>query len=80
MYGTLYFGESTVSHEYLVYKDILVDELKKYNITLLQWYSFERYFNSYDPFFYREKHDITLLDEDNKFASFLYHTFAFIKN
>lgn len=68
MHGTLYFGESSVSHEYLVYKSILVDKLSKFNIQLVSWKSFERY--------YKDSYE---LDDEYKHISFMYNTFIFKK-
>lgn len=85
MYGTLYFGEKSVSTEYLVYKDILVDHLKKYNIELVEWVSFQELFIPEIVFSNRTVlMDNTNLfysffDDDTKTSSFLYSTFVFKK-
>lgn len=85
MYGTLYFGEKSVSTEFLVYKDILVDYLKQYNIELVEWTSFEDLFRPDIVFANRislvDNHQLfsTFFDNDTKFSSFLYSTFVFKK-
>jgi mRNA (guanine-N7-)-methyltransferase len=77
MGGTLYFGESSVSKEYLVNIDILKKELENHGLELVSWRSFKDYYKRADEF--RRNEQIPTLDEDTKVASFLYHTFAFKK-
>ena len=75
MGGTLYFGESTVSHEYLVDIDILTNELKNHDIELIRWESFSKYYNHQSE--RHNKFNIPILNEDSKYASFLYNCFVF---
>ena len=66
--GTLYFGEKTISNEYLIYKDVLQDVGKKHGLELIEYESFKHY-----------NHSNVTLNEDFRQASYLYHTFAFRK-
>lgn len=72
MTGTLYFGEKTVSTEYLVYKDILVHQMKQYNLQLIVWDSFSSLYNNTSI-------NNKVLSETSKFNSFLYNFFVFKK-
>ena len=42
--GTLYFGEKMMSEEYLIIKDKLVDIAKEYNLTVVEYDSFSKYY------------------------------------
>lgn len=69
MHGTLYFGECSVSHEYLVYKDILIQTMAKYNLKLKLYSPFSTYYK-----------DAIQMNDDYKKISFLYNVFVFKKN
>lgn len=77
MGGTLYFGESCVSKEYLVDIDILKSELENQGFESISWKSFKDYYIRNDDF--RRNDQIPTLNDDTKFASFLYHSFVFKK-
>lgn len=66
--GTLYFGEKSLSTEYLIFQDTLTGIGKIYNLELIEFQSFrDKYSDAYK------------LNEDFQAASFLYYTFAFKK-
>lgn len=67
MTGTLYFGENMISHEYLVYENVLRDITSKYGLTLVEWKSFEEHYKEHD----------FLLHDDTQKASFVNNTFIF---
>lgn len=67
--GTVYFGENTVSIEYVVSPDILQQECERVGLHLIEFTPFQAY---YDDLNYG-------LDEDHKTCSFLYDTFCFKK-
>lgn len=67
MTGTLYFGENMISHEYLVYENVLRDIACKYGLVLVEWKSFEEHYKEYD----------FLLHDDTQKASFVNNTFIF---
>ena len=69
MTGTLYFGESMVSHEFLVYKDLVQYIAMNYGLKLIEWKSFSEY--HYD--------DTFNLSSASKTASFINKTFVFKK-
>lgn len=66
--GTLYFGESMLSEEYLVYTDIFTQECSKVGLKLIEYKNFEDYFN-----------ESIVLHRDTKMASFLNMSFVFQK-
>lgn len=66
--GTLYFGEKTLSTEYLVLEEALKYYGKKYNLNLVEYKCFKDYMN-----------DDFDLNSDFSEASFLNYTFAFKK-
>ena len=66
--GTLYFGEKMLSEEYLVFQDTLVKSARKFNLELVEYTNFEKY--------YVQKYD---LNATTRQASFLNGTFAFRK-
>ena len=72
MVGTLYFGEKTVSEEYLVYKDLVVETLKKYDLDLIRWEGFS---SLYDEKRFFNK----MLTDESKNTSFLYDYIVFQK-
>jgi SAM-dependent methyltransferase len=67
MTGTLYFGENMISHEYLVYENVLRDIAGKNGLVLVEWKSFEEHYKEQD----------ILLHEDTQKASFVNNTFIF---
>ena len=67
--NTLYFGECSVSHEYIVYKEVLKQKCKDYNMELVEYKNFMNYENR----FYTDK------NTDEKFCSSLYTSFIFMK-
>lgn len=69
MIGTLYFGELTLSTEYLVFMETIVNIAKKYNFELVFWKSFKEF----------EHHVKDLMLEDFKYLSFLNSAFMFKK-
>lgn len=72
MTGTLYFGEKTVSTEYLVYKDIFVHHMQKNGLELVAWESFSTLYEN-TKLFNKQLSDIS------KYNSFLYNYFVFKK-
>ena len=72
MIGTLYFGDRTISEEYLVYKDVVIETLKKYNLNLICWKSFS---TLYDDINFFNK----MLTDESKSISFLYDYIVFRK-
>ena len=66
--GTLYFGETMLSSEYLVFKDVLINAASKYNLKLKENSSFADYFSHMHK-----------MNQDTKDASFLNSIFVFQK-
>ena len=66
--GTLYFGEKSLSTEYLVYESVLRNIGKLYNLELIEFNSFSKYHT-----------DMFKMDECFSEASFLNYTFCFKK-
>ena len=67
--GTLYFGEKTLSSEYLIFEATLKSLGEMFNMTLVE-------FNCFDTF-YNENYKMSKEFQD---ASFLNYTFSFKKN
>ena len=44
--GTLYFGESMLSEEYLIFKSVLEKQALKHNLKLVKYESFKEYYTS----------------------------------
>ena len=66
--GTLYFGEKMLSEEYLVFKETFVSVALEYNLHVVEYENFEKYYiNRYH------------LSPPTKEASFVNGVFAFIK-
>ena len=65
--GTLYFGENFVSNEYVIMKDVLVNECKNHNLELIHWT------------FFSEFQKESKFDRDHQIASDLNVAFAFKK-
>ena len=68
--NTLYFGEQSVSIEYLVFKDVLTKYAKQYGLDLIEFKDFSEFYNDQN----------VSLSDDNKICSFCYSTFAFKKS
>ena len=66
--GTLYFGEKMVSEEYLVFKNAFVETALEYNLHLVEYENFDKY--------YVKRYNMT---NTSKEASFVNGVFAFIK-
>ena len=66
--GTLYFGESMISEEYLVFKDRFEKTALKYGLHMIEYENFEKY--------YVPKYN---MNPNTREASFVNGTFAFIK-
>ena len=70
LYGTLYFGEKTVSKEYLIYDTSFVDVCREYGLKLDFKTSFEEYYEHMPNYKMNNAH---------KTCSFLYDAFCFTK-
>jgi mRNA (guanine-N7-)-methyltransferase len=66
---TLYFGDDSVSTEYLVIPEILKQECEHFGFELIEIKSFEQY--------YHTMHKTFKLDRDHQTCSYLYSTFVF---
>ena len=67
--NTLYFGDKSVSSEYLVNSDTLVDIAKQHGLKLIQLTSFEDHYKNFN----------VRLEDDVKKCSFMYSSFVFQK-
>ena len=70
MHGTLYFKEHSISEEYLVFEEKLIEECKKYNLKVISTSSFE-------DLYAHALYDISF--QNIKETSFLNFTFIFQK-
>ena len=70
--NTLYFGECSISIEYLVYKHHLKEICKQYGLTLIEFKPFRNY--------YHEHYTNMYMDEDTMKCSFTYTSFVFEKD
>jgi len=69
MAGTLYFGENLVSHEYLVFKDVLIKQCDIKGLKLKMWKCFDEF----------ESPLKQNMDHDHKVASYINYAFMFEK-
>ena len=67
--GTLYFGDKTLSTEYLIFENVLKALGDLYGLELIEYECFEKYYN--ESFFE--------MTNEFKVASFLNYTFSFKK-
>lgn len=70
---TLYFGDKSVSNEYLVSFNILLNICNKFGLKLLKLKHFEEYYKNHN------NENIFTMDKDHQQCSFLYSSFEFIK-
>ena len=70
LYGTLYFGEKTVSKEYLVYDKSFIEVCSEYGLRLEFKTSFQEYYEHMPNYKMNNAH---------KVCSFLYDSFCFTK-
>lgn len=70
--GTLYFGENTVSNEYVVCRDVLESECEKHGLTLVEYKTFQQYHDDYASDF--------KMNGDCTTCSYAYSSFMFRKN
>lgn len=70
---TLYFGEKSVSNEYLVSFKLLHNICNNFNLKLIKYKPFIEYYKNHN------NEQIFVMDNDHKQCSFLYSSFEFIK-
>lgn len=70
---TLYFGEKSVSHEFLVSFSVMNRICNQYGLRLVKYKTFEEYYKNHN------NETIFSMDQDHKECSFLFSSFEFIK-
>ena len=73
--NTLYFGESSVSVEYVVFKHVLQSKAEEYGFKLVEFKDFEDYYDETTNL----RRNTIALSNANKLCSFAYSSFIFKK-